>query len=155
MTDTQTPSSLNAPVTKNMLTLFWLKAKPNQLLSKNKRMTYNYFWYYCSHAKAKKVTSHFATWKSKLSSLLVIKRHASLSSKVTAAWHSQARYKYNIWTTKYRHCDNGWHNPDQCTFIQSSKKVWWLCPWGGCTSYWVLCLEILPIWCCILYISPR
>ena len=36
MTDTQTLSSLNAPVTKNMLTLLWLKAKPNQSPSKNK-----------------------------------------------------------------------------------------------------------------------
>ena len=86
------------------------------------------------------------------------KKHASLSSKVTAAWHSLIRYKYKIWTAKCRHCDNGWHNPDQCMILEKSpeqQNAWLLCHWGDCTSYWVVCLKILQIWCCIWYISPR
>ena len=60
MADTQTPSSLNEQLTKNMLPFFRLKAEPSQSSAKNKldslKETSDYFRYYLSHAKARKVT---------------------------------------------------------------------------------------------------
>ena len=58
--DTQTPSSLNEQLTKNMLPFFRLKAEPSQSSAKNMldslKETSGHLKYYLSHAIAKKVT---------------------------------------------------------------------------------------------------